>query len=447
MRTTRSFIIAFLAIFAIALPQLSLAQNRDRNALVLNDRARVVEDGYWIYNNLDKGFEEAQKSGKPLLVVFRCIPCEACAQLDEQVVEKNPAVRKHLSNFVCVRIVQANGLDLSRFQFDYDQSWAAFFLNADGTIYGRYGTRSHQTESADDVSLDGFLDTMQTVLALHKRFPEVKPMLAAKTGPKAEIAKPEEFAKLKEKYTSSLNYGPEVARSCIHCHQVGEALREHYWLEKKAIPTEWIYAYPHPKIFGLVMEPSKATTVKNVTEGSLAETSGFQAGDQLLTLDSQPLVSVADIQWILHQRQAAGKLTFGIRRAGTEKAIDLNLPENWKELGDFSWRASTWGLRRMVTGGLTFEPLTADARKESGLDSQAVGLRVKHVGQFGEHAAAKRAGFKVNDIITQIADLKQPSTESQLIAHLLRSKRPGDKVPVELLREGKALKLEIPIQK
>ena len=120
------------AILLCAVPSLASAQNRDRNTMVLNDRQRVVDDGYWIYNNLDKGFEEAKKTGKPLLVVFRCIPCEACAQLDEQVVEKNPAVRKHLSNFVCVRVVYANGMDLSRFQFDYDQSWAAFFLNADG---------------------------------------------------------------------------------------------------------------------------------------------------------------------------------------------------------------------------------------------------------------------------------------------------------------------------
>ena len=77
----------------IVVPTLVHAQNRDRNTLVLNDRQRAVDDGYWIYNNLEKGFEEAQQSGKPLLVVFRCIPCEACAQLDEQVVEKNPAVR------------------------------------------------------------------------------------------------------------------------------------------------------------------------------------------------------------------------------------------------------------------------------------------------------------------------------------------------------------------
>ena len=103
-----------MAVLLIAVPTLVQAQNRDRNTMVLNDRQRVVDDGYWIYNNLEKGFELAQQSGKPLLVVLRCIPCEACAQLDEQVVEKNPAVRKHLSNFVCVRVVQANGLDLSR---------------------------------------------------------------------------------------------------------------------------------------------------------------------------------------------------------------------------------------------------------------------------------------------------------------------------------------------
>ena len=435
-----------MAALLIAVPTLVQAQNRDRNTMVLNDRQRVVDDGYWIYNNLDKGFEQAQQSGKPLLVVLRCIPCEACAQLDEQVVEKNPAVRKHLSNFVCVRVVQANGLDLSRFQFDYDQSWAAFFLNADGTIYGRYGTRSHQHDSEDDVSLDGFLDTMQSVLALHKQFAEVRPALIAKTGPKSEIAKPEDFARLKEKYTSSLNYGPEVARSCIHCHQVGDAWREHYWLDKKSIPTEQIYAYPHPKILGLIMDPTKAATVKQVEEGSLASEAGFQAGDRLVSLENQPLVSVADMQWILHQRKDSGKLSFTITRAGSTKELELTLPDHWKELGDISWRTSTWGLRRLVTGGLIFEPITAEQRKELALDPQAVGLRVKFVGQFNAHAAGKRAGFKVDDIVTQIDGIQRPMTESDLIAHLLRTKRPGDTVAVNLVREGKPLKFELPIQ-
>ena len=72
-----------------------------------------------------------------------------------------------LDKFVCVRIVQANGMDLTLFQFDYDLTWAAFFLNADRTIYGRYGTRSRSNRK-DDVSLPGFTKAMTAALALHK---------------------------------------------------------------------------------------------------------------------------------------------------------------------------------------------------------------------------------------------------------------------------------------
>ena len=32
-------------------------------------------------------------------------------------------------------------MDLRRFEFDFDLTWYAFFLNADETIYGRYGGR------------------------------------------------------------------------------------------------------------------------------------------------------------------------------------------------------------------------------------------------------------------------------------------------------------------
>ena len=194
------------------------------------------------------------------------------------------------------------------------------------------------------------------------------------------------------------------------------------------------------------MDPAKAATVKNVAEGSLASEAGFQAGDKLVSLEKQPLVSMADIQWILHQRKDAGKISFVVSRAGATKEIDLMLPENWKELGDISWRASSWGLRRMVTGGLVFESIAEEQRKELGLESQAVGLRIKHVGQFNAHAAGKRAGFKVDDIVTQIDGIERPMTESALIAHLLRTKRPGDTVAVSLVREGKPIKLELPIQ-
>jgi hypothetical protein len=46
----------------------------DRKERVLNDRKQVEASGNWIYNDLPKGLAEAARTGKPLLVVIRCIP-------------------------------------------------------------------------------------------------------------------------------------------------------------------------------------------------------------------------------------------------------------------------------------------------------------------------------------------------------------------------------------
>ena len=39
---------------------------------VAEDQIAVKSTGYWIYNDIDKGFAEAEKTGHPLLIVFRC---------------------------------------------------------------------------------------------------------------------------------------------------------------------------------------------------------------------------------------------------------------------------------------------------------------------------------------------------------------------------------------
>ena len=58
---------------------------QDRDTKVRNDREAFAESDHWIYNDLDEGLRRARAEGKPLLVVFRCIPCEACHEFDESV--------------------------------------------------------------------------------------------------------------------------------------------------------------------------------------------------------------------------------------------------------------------------------------------------------------------------------------------------------------------------
>ena len=57
---------------ALSLAAPAWAQTRDEK--VRGDRQNIQSDGNWIYNDLAAGFDEAKKSGKPLLVVFRCVP-------------------------------------------------------------------------------------------------------------------------------------------------------------------------------------------------------------------------------------------------------------------------------------------------------------------------------------------------------------------------------------
>lgn len=423
-----------------------LGAEDQRTLKVLDDRKSVEEGGFWIYNDLPRAFDEAQQTGKPVLAVIRCIPCEACAQLDAQVVGRDPVVQKLLEEFVCVRIINTNGLDLALFQYDYDQSFAAFFLNADQTIYGRYGTRSHQTESKQDVSVEGFARSLEAALKLHEQYPANRAALSAKRGPAPKVATPEQFPSLKEKYGPKLAETGNVAASCIHCHQVGEALRRSYRDAGEPIPEQVLFPYPLPNVLGLKMDPQQAARVLEVAAGSAAERDGFHSGDEIVSLAGQPLVSTADIQWVLHNAPTSGELKAEVRRDGQQLALPLTLEQGWRRRGDLSWRATSWDLRRMAFGGLLLANLSPEELAKAGLPADARALRVKHVGQYGDHAAAKRAGFQKDDLLVEIDGQAVPASETELLASLVASKRPGQRVPAVVLRGGKRIELELPIQ-
>lgn len=433
------------ALAAVPLLSAALAQ-QDRNTRVLNDRDRIERSGFWIYNDLNRGIAEAKKANKPLLVVFRCVPCEHCAQLDESVVARDEAVQKLLGQFVCVRIVKANGMDLSLFQFDYDQSWAAFFMNADKTIYGRYGTRSHQTESHNDMSLAGFNEALKGALALHRGYPKNRPSLLAKRGPAPEVKRPEEFPWLKGRYTADLDFGPKVAQSCIHCHQVGESLRIQYRSAGKPIPEEILYPYPNPRVIGIDMDPQAGSRIREVRPGTPAHKAGFRVGDRIRALDGQPILSTADIQWVLHHAGASARIKADVERSGRVAAVTLALEPGWRQKSDISWRATSWDLRKMTTGGLQLVEATEEQRRSASVPPGGMALVVKHVGQYGPHAAARNAGFRQADILTQVDGRSDLMTETQLMAHLVNARKPGDRVPVSVFRAGQKLTLSLPMQ-
>lgn len=352
-----------------------------------------------------------------------------------------------MEQFVRVRVVQGNALDLSLFQFDTDLTFAAFFLNADRTVYGRFGTRSEQKRADKEITMEGFREAMAGALELHKNYPANKSALQGKQPKPVKFKSPEQYPGIAGKYTSSLDFSSnKVARSCIHCHQVGEATRKLFRTDSQPIPDEVLHTWPVPDVVGLSFDPKAKAKLAAVATGSAAEKAGFKAGDELVSLEGQPLLSIADVQWVLHQAQVPAALKATVRRDGRPSELTLQLDKSWRHKSDFSWRATTWDLRRMALGGLLLKELDEAGRSQLALPDNALALRVEHVGEYGEHAVAKKAGFKKQDVIVSFDDLTQRMTESDLLRNLLQKRMPGSRVPVTVLRGTEKLTLELTLQ-
>lgn len=355
-----------------------------------------------------------------------------------------------MEKFVCVRIVQGNGMDLSLFQFDYDMSFAVFFLNSDRTIYGRYGTRSKKPKEAHtDISLEGLAAAMTATLELHDDYPANRQALAAKTGPKPEFTVPEKIPALRDRFGSELAEGDKkaISQSCIHCHQIRDAKRSYYFSRHEPLPSSLMYPWPMPEVIGMQLDRKKRATLVSVTPDSPAARAGLESGDEILRIDGQPIISIADVQWVLHQAGEKDTLNLEIRKPdASAPTVQVHLPTGWREENDISWRVSSWALRRIASGGLVFEEVPADERRQYGRKPGEMALRVTHVGQYNKHAAAKRAGFRKGDVMVSYDGKRAPWSETDFFAYVLSNKKAGDRVPVSIQRGDRRLDLRLPVQ-
>lgn len=343
--------------------------------------------------------------------------------------------------------MKANDIDLTLFQFDYDLTFAVFFMNADKTIYGRYGTRSSVEEATRDMSIGGLAESMAAALKIHEDYPANQSSLAGKQPVPVEYKTPNDFPSLRGKVSESLDYDGAVTRSCVHCHQVRDAHREVYRDSGKPIPDRLMFPNPLPDVIGLQLDAQTRATVSHVDEESIAEKAGFRSGDELLQLDGQPIISLADVQWVLHNAEESDSLSAEVRRGTGRVSLEIELREGWRQKSDISWRVSSWPLRRMGTGGLKFTSATPKQRREAGVGAGEMALVVEHVGQYGAHAAGKRAGFEKGDVVVSFDGKTNDMSTSQLLVYAFRNTKVGERIAVEIVRDGNRQTLSLPMQK
>src|SRR5687768_15532257 len=101
-------------------------------------------------SDLGHAMEQARRENRPLFVTLRCLPCKQCSAFDKNVLEGGDALDPLLKQFVTVRLIDAQDVDLrvlpmEGFQ-DLDLSWWGWFLSPEGRVYGVFGGRDHVSD-------------------------------------------------------------------------------------------------------------------------------------------------------------------------------------------------------------------------------------------------------------------------------------------------------------
>src|SRR5690349_16073452 len=155
-----------------------------------------------------------------------------------------------------------NGVDLSRFEFDYDTTWAAFFLDADLNVYSRYGGRDGGSPEGR-MSKESLLTTMGEVLEVHERRKRA-PVAADLHPPPKPTTTPEEIPLLAEAH-----------QGCVHCHQIQEYRLLQAFHDGRFQPAQ-LFGYPLPENIGLHFEGRHGHRIESIVPDSPGGKAGLK---------------------------------------------------------------------------------------------------------------------------------------------------------------------------
>lgn len=318
-----------------------------------------------------------------------------------------------------VRLIRVAGADLNLFEFDFDLTWMAFFLNADEQIYGRYGGRDASGPDSRN-TLAGLKHAMEAALAAHKTRTET---------PKPRMEKPFKV----DDYPAARR-----SRGCIHCHMVSEFRRD----DLKSLGT-WarddVWVYPLPENVGITLEKDRGDFVKSVKAASPADRAGLRGGDRLRNLNGYSIASFGDAQYALHKAPKKGRIPIAWERGGQITEGNLEVAKGWRKT-NLTWRPSMLSLLPSLS--LSGDDLTPAQKKALGLGEKRLAFKQESF----VHREAKAAGVQPGDIIIGINNQVQDMAMLEFFGYVRQNFLVGDKVSINILRNGKRVDLPMTLK-
>jgi hypothetical protein len=340
---------------------------------------------------------------------------------------QDPELTELLRRFVPVRITNMKAVDLNRFRFDYDLTFAVLMMTPDGRTLARFGSQDWRSGTAR-MSVAGLKNAMRAVL---RDFPRE----AARGAPvRAEVPR-------------TIGDIPVFAReaaakeACYHCHFAHDA----QYLQLRAIGSfrnTALFRYPLPENVGITLEVDRNNVVAAVAAGSPAASAGVRAGDTVVHAGDRRVYSAADLQFALESVAEPGRVALTVERDGRPRPpLSLRLPPGWRRT-DISWRPSQGAIPPII--GIWEEKLGPEERRKLGIAPERMALRVSFLFP-GEKWVRTRGDLRLGDIITGAGGKALPDmTPRQFHTHFRLSFEVGDTAVLDVLREGRPMKVTVP---
>lgn len=167
--------------------------------------------------------------------------------------------------------------------------------------------------------------------------------------------------------------------------------------------------------------------ISNVLANSLAAQTGFKSGDQIFSINGNPISSMVDLQTQLANGTAGQLSTIGVRRNGTVYSVQV-------DLSSLNSQFSGAGAQAGITG-----QGTATSSMQSPFDNQSLaglftdGSTALRIGSVGTNAFGRTFGLMTNDQVLAING--QPvNTQPELLQQLQTGNSNGMQLLV--LRDG-----------
>jgi serine protease Do len=335
---------------------------------------------------------------------------------------KDSPLGKQLDQYVCVRIVRMDNVDVGLFERDWNNAIYFFALNADEQIYLRYGGRD--AASADTyLNLNSMELALKKGLELHRQYQKGDLKKAARPKPFF----PREIPLLVERTMKQ--------RACVECHLIGDYQNLKREQDGTLDKLSQMYRSPDIKTIGINLDVPQGLVVKEA-QGA-AQAAGMKPGDRISALDGNPVWTFGDLQYQYDKvNRRAAKLGITVDRGGQNVDLAIALPARW-------WWTNLTFRQSSVDPRSYFEdrPLSDDEKRKLGLKPESFASQVKYVAEFAK--MMKSNDLRVGDVIAAVDGVDHDEFANTAELFIKLHKTPGDSVTLDVIRDGQRLKMPL----